>query len=108
MKIVKWICIVGVLWALSGCKNQPSDEHSGQEAENPAASSTAEIGVCPVSGEELGSMGDPVTETHAGKEVQLCCKNCVKKFKADPEKYLAKLGDPHAKHEAHDHGAHDH
>lgn len=46
---------------------------------------------CVVSGEELGSMGKPVVITHDGVEVQLCCKNCIKKFEANPAKYLAKL-----------------
>lgn len=47
--------------------------------------------VCPVSGEELGSMGEPIVMTHAGKEVKLCCKSCIKKFNADPAKYTAKV-----------------
>ena len=42
---------------------------------------------CPVSGEELGSMGDPVIVEHEGTTVKLCCKSCIKKFNADPEKY---------------------
>lgn len=46
---------------------------------------------CLVSGNELGSMGDVVTETFAGREIKFCCKPCVKKFHADPEKYLARL-----------------
>ena len=46
---------------------------------------------CPVSGEELGSMGDPVVLDHNGTTVKFCCKSCLPKFNADPEKYLAKL-----------------
>jgi hypothetical protein len=46
---------------------------------------------CLVSGNELGSMGDVVTETFAGREIKFCCKPCVKKFHAAPEKYMAKL-----------------
>lgn len=47
--------------------------------------------VCPVSGEELGSMGEPVVMTHDGKEVKLCCKNCIEKFEADPAKYASQV-----------------
>ncbi|MDF1859411.1 MAG: hypothetical protein P1U87_04315 [Verrucomicrobiales bacterium] len=47
--------------------------------------------VCPVSGEELGSMGEPIVMTYEGKEVKLCCKSCIKKFEADPAKYAAKV-----------------
>ncbi len=46
---------------------------------------------CIVSGEELGSMGKEVTLVQDGQEVKFCCKSCIKKFKADPAKYLAKL-----------------
>lgn len=47
--------------------------------------------ICPVSGEELGSMGDPVIVMHEGKEIKLCCDSCVPKFNADPAKFAAKL-----------------
>ncbi|MCB1207506.1 MAG: hypothetical protein KDN18_24860 [Verrucomicrobiae bacterium] len=46
---------------------------------------------CVVSGEALGSMGDPVVLTHEGREVRLCCDSCIPKFNADPAKYLEKL-----------------
>ncbi|MBZ5587937.1 MAG: YHS domain-containing protein [Acidobacteriia bacterium] len=46
---------------------------------------------CPVSGEKLGEgdMGAPVSVQYKGRTVQFCCKMCVKKFDADPAKYLA-------------------
>lgn len=48
---------------------------------------------CPVSGEQLGGsdMGQPVSLQYKGRTVQFCCKMCVKKFAADPAKYLAAL-----------------
>ncbi len=49
------------------------------------------LDVCVVSGEPLGSMGEPYIFDHEGREVRLCCKGCLKKFQEDPEKYLAKL-----------------
>jgi YHS domain-containing protein len=59
-------------------------------ADEPApAQSTA--GLCPVSGEKLGSMGKPFVLTHEGRDIPLCCKACKKDFEADPAKYLAKL-----------------
>jgi type II secretory ATPase GspE/PulE/Tfp pilus assembly ATPase PilB-like protein len=49
------------------------------------------LDVCVVSGEELGSMGDPV-EVVAGVElVRLCCKGCKKSLMKDPRKHLAKI-----------------
>jgi len=46
---------------------------------------------CVVSGEKLGEMGDPYVFKHEGKEVKLCCKSCLKKFNAEPAKYLKKI-----------------
>ena len=42
--------------------------------------------ICPISGEKLGSMGDPIKVTigEAKEEVYLCCKGCVK-GKIDPK-----------------------
>ncbi len=54
-----------------------------KEAAKPGAS------VCPVSGEALGSMGKPFVFTHAGHDIQLCCKTCKSDFEAEPAKYLA-------------------
>jgi YHS domain-containing protein len=44
---------------------------------------------CPVSGEELGKMGEPHTVVIANQMVSLCCKSCEKKLRAEPAKYLA-------------------
>jgi hypothetical protein len=47
---------------------------------------------CVVSGEQLGGdMGKPIIINYQGTEVHFCCKDCIKKFNADPAKYLAKL-----------------
>src|SRR5438876_714355 len=42
---------------------------------------------CVVSDEKLGEMGKPYVFKHEGREVQLCCKSCLKDFKKDPAKY---------------------
>ncbi len=46
---------------------------------------------CPVSGEELGGMGDAVNHLVGNRLVRLCCDKCVKKVDADPARYIAKL-----------------
>jgi YHS domain-containing protein len=43
---------------------------------------------CPVSGEPLAGMGTPVKMTVGDDVVFLCCKNCVKDFEKDPQKYV--------------------
>jgi hypothetical protein len=46
---------------------------------------------CPVSGEPLGSMGEPVNYVHNNRLVRLCCKGCMRSLKMDPDKYIAAL-----------------
>ena len=55
------------------------------------AANSYPLSTCVVSGEALGSMGQPIVIDHEGVEVRLCCKGCVKRFNADPAKYLEKL-----------------
>jgi YHS domain-containing protein len=47
--------------------------------------------ICVVSGEKLGSMGKAFVHSHEGREVQFCCKGCLKDFNKDPQKYLKKI-----------------
>ncbi len=49
------------------------------------------LDVCIVSGEKLGSMGEPIVIVHEGREIKFCCAECEPAFKKDPEKYLSKL-----------------
>lgn len=46
---------------------------------------------CVVSGQELGSMGDPISKVYGNQLVQFCCAGCVKKVDADPAAYLSKI-----------------
>lgn len=47
---------------------------------------------CPVSDEKLGGdMGAPYVFEHEGRQIKLCCKNCLKDFKKDPAKYIKKV-----------------
>ncbi len=46
---------------------------------------------CIVTDNDLDSMGGPILKTYNGQQIQFCCKPCVKKFEANPSKYLAKL-----------------
>ena len=47
--------------------------------------------VCPVSGQALGSMGQPYKVTVKGQDVLLCCAGCEAQIKEDSDKYLANL-----------------
>ena len=51
------------------------------------------LDTCIVSDEKLGA--DPGMKPHAfvheGREVKLCCKSCLKDFKKDSAKFIAKI-----------------
>jgi YHS domain-containing protein len=47
---------------------------------------------CVVSGEKLDSgMGAPYLFANEGRQIKLCCKECLKKFNKNPKAYLKKL-----------------
>lgn len=48
---------------------------------------------CVVSDEALGEHGKVVKVTHNGTDVYLCCKDCVKDFNKDPDKYVKMVKD---------------
>lgn len=47
--------------------------------------------LCPVTDEELGSMGAPVKVMLDGRPVFICCKGCEKELRTNSKKYLAKI-----------------
>ena len=72
-------------------------ERSATAQDGPVSAAPAQVQVqtgvyplntCPVTGEELGSMGDPVVYDYQGREIRFCCQGCIPQFEADPQKYL--------------------
>ncbi|MCB9915107.1 MAG: hypothetical protein H6828_08160 [Planctomycetes bacterium] len=59
-----------------------------QEPEAPFTGDAYSLATCPVSGEPLGGMGDPVRVELEGRALLVCCKGCVKKLQTEPTKYL--------------------
>ena len=93
---IQSILTLGLFLGLLSC--QPKDEvkttdikTSADKEMSVAKTDDYPLETCVVSGEKLGSMGDSVVLMHEGTEVRFCCEKCLPKFKADPEKYLAKL-----------------
>ena len=43
---------------------------------------------CPVSGDNLGEMGQPFVFVYKGQQVKLCCPDCKKDFDKNPDKYM--------------------
>ncbi len=67
---------------------QPSNEEASTIGYTPAA---YPLTTCVVSGEKLDVMGEPYVIEVDGREVQLCCKGCEDKVRADPTSYLEKI-----------------
>ena len=49
------------------------------------------LGTCPISGNKLGEMGDPVVKVYDGREVRFCCDKCPPEFEKNLAANLAKL-----------------
>lgn len=64
---------------------------------------------CPISGEELGGMGDPYDYVYAGRLVRFCCGGCIDSFNANPSVAMEMIyGDANVAAEPHHDGsAHD-
>jgi hypothetical protein len=62
-------------------------------AEQIAAAKPYTLKTCVMSGEELGSMGDPIVLVVGDQQFKLCCDGCIDDLKADPAKALAKLSE---------------
>lgn len=132
-KRIAWGTLLGVAALaimLAGCGGgQKSETATPEPAAEIAAEPAAEteqgypLNWCIVSSEKLGSMGEPVSITHAGREIKFCCDGCVETFEASPVYYLARIDSaasglipspkfaPEAEeekevtgHEGHDHG----
>jgi YHS domain-containing protein len=51
----------------------------------------ARQGVCPVTGQKLGSMGKPVAVETDGPTVYLCCAACKDTVQQNPQKYISRI-----------------
>lgn len=77
------------------CAKSFAKDPSGSIAKLDAAYIAAQLPTykgktCPVSGEDLGSMGEPINVLYGNTLVRLCCKGCVKSYKRNPAKFMAK------------------
>lgn len=86
MTAILLVTVFGVgLVILSGCKKeQPAAPATVKQAVTAAVEQT----VCPVTGDPIDKN---VSIDYQGKKVYFCCPACIAPFKADPNKYAAKL-----------------
>jgi hypothetical protein len=93
MKLLKQLT-VGVLTL--GILAAPWSAFAADKVETKDAKKTEKpkpylLKTCAVSDEKLGEMGKPFVFTHEGREIQLCCKDCLTDFKKDTAKYIKKV-----------------
>lgn len=104
---------VPVLFILAGCSGTATDKHeahSATSADQPDKEADIRASLAELSPEDrqlaeaqkfcvvqadsrLGSMGKPVKLTIKDSVVFVCCKSCVRKAEADPDKTLARLAE---------------
>lgn len=81
--------------ALALAHKEPGEAHKAVAAANktPGWYEPYTLGTCPVSGEPLGEMGDPIVKKYEGREIRFCCKKCVGKFEQDLKASMKKVDD---------------
>lgn len=82
-----------VIGIMTGCgaEQKTSDQGSTSGSTQTAQAKAYPIDWCIVTGEKLGSMGDPVVKNYQGQEVKFCCKHCIEEFEKTPALYLARI-----------------
>jgi YHS domain-containing protein len=89
--------LAGPCLCSAGAMAQHANHHpTPQPAATPLAVHSEEVipylaDTCPISGEKLGEMGDPVVREYGGREVRFCCKSCIEDFEADQNAGFKKL-----------------
>jgi YHS domain-containing protein len=81
---------------LNGCKkSEPQTSMSSVESKKETAEPAKEAVTAAVEQTTCPVMGNPIDKQYfteyKGKKVYFCCPACIEKFKAEPEKYVAKL-----------------
>ncbi len=62
-----------------------------QEGKATTVSDPYPLGTCPVSGQRLGSMGEPVARIYDGREVRFCCEGCIERFERNQRDFMKKM-----------------
>ena len=76
--------------ALVSAADKPTTPTTKPAATQPAAAAKPVNKTCPVEGKDH-EVDPKVTVVYKGKTIGFCCEDCIPKFKADPDKYLADM-----------------
>ena len=95
MRNLFYVFFILLITAAFGSGSFAQDKKATEEVKKVVAEETVDDGkpvntICPVSTEDVDG---EITHSHNGKTYALCCKSCLKKFKADPEKYISRLSE---------------
>ena len=66
---------------------RPARRHFFCATSAPLHAAAYPLKMCVVTGDEIGDT--PVDVNYQGRTIRLCCKSCVRKFNANPAKYVA-------------------
>jgi hypothetical protein len=102
MKQLKRLLLLSILASGLAVTASLRAEKSAPAAESASAPADYPLTTCIVSGDDLDEMGHPYNYVYredgkADRTVRFCCKDCVKDFKKDPQKYLSALDRAEAK-----------
>ena len=82
------ILVLSVMVVFTACKKSDHTDSADMEKARMELAKKTDQKVCPVMGEKLNP---EIFVDHNGKRIYFCCKGCIEKFKAEPEKYMKKL-----------------
>lgn len=92
MRFIVTVCTIAAVsfWQTiaSAQDSQPTSQPAKEEKN---IGDAYPLATCPVSGQKLGSMGEPIVKEYDGREVRFCCDACPAAFEKDMEKYLAEI-----------------
>lgn len=89
MKIRLMLTILLLMTVFAGCRSTQQYTPIDTFKHSPPGRSTGHWSgqkTCPITGEALGSMGDPVVVQVQGHMVWVCCEGCVDAVTDDPHK----------------------
>jgi hypothetical protein len=85
MKTVTAFCVIALAASFVSAAMGEDPQEGGEQELTPARVLMAVQEICPVSGQKLGSHGDPVAVKIGEQRMFLCCKGCASgKVKAEP------------------------
>ncbi|MFA5059411.1 MAG: TRASH domain-containing protein [Candidatus Omnitrophota bacterium] len=87
MKVLSLLLMGALLLTNTPASLAYHHEGQGATAQTPSTAVDAGNKICPVSGEEIGGMGEGVSYEYNGKVYKLCCLGCLKDFQKNPEKF---------------------